>query len=100
MSEHKTRRSLALLLALGALGATSVLSAVPVVAQDQPTPPDAVAEFTPIEPGIGEGLTIGFTQLALGVPFPKPCRPGWRKPRRWRVSSSSHATVNSAPPKP
>ena len=52
------------------------LSAFPAAAQNAPTPPEAVAEFQPIEPGIGEGLTIGFTQLGLGVPFTEALQDG------------------------
>lgn len=62
-------------------GATAILALAlagfPAVAQDAgPTPPDAVAEFVPIEPGSGEGLTIGFTQLGLGVPFTEALQAG------------------------
>lgn len=54
-----------------------VAAALPAVAQDAgPTPPEAVAEFTPIVPGSGEGLTIGFTQLGLGVPFTEALQAG------------------------
>lgn len=56
--------------------AALLLSAGMAVAQDMPTPPDAVAAFEPIEPGIGEGLTIGFTQLGLGVPFTEALQAG------------------------
>ncbi len=42
----------------------------------QVQPPPEVAEFEEIEPGSGEGLTIGFTQLALGVPFPEALQRG------------------------
>ncbi|WP_323765798.1 sugar ABC transporter substrate-binding protein [Marinovum sp.] len=45
-------------------------------AQEAPTPPEAVADFAPITPGIGEGLTIGFTQLGLGVPFTEALQSG------------------------
>lgn len=41
-----------------------------------PTPPAEVAEFEEIEPGSGEGLTIGFTQLALSSPFPQALQAG------------------------
>jgi len=51
-----------------------------VVAQDAaasaPTPPPEVAQFGEIEPNSGAGLTIGFTQLALGVPFPEALQRG------------------------
>lgn len=76
MSEHKSRRPLALLFALSWLGATAAAPMAPALAQEGITPPDEVAEFAPIEPGIGEGLTIGFTQLALGVPFPEALQTG------------------------
>ncbi|WBU60588.1 sugar ABC transporter substrate-binding protein [Paracoccus albus] len=58
------------------LATFATLFAGTVFAQDAPTPPDAVAEFAPIEAGMGEGLTIGFTQLALGVPFPEALQTG------------------------
>lgn len=76
MSEHKARRPVALLFALSWLGATAALPVVPALAQEGITPPNAVAEFNPIEPGIGEGLTIGFTQLGLGVPFTEALQAG------------------------
>lgn len=68
----KTRRIGRLIGASGAF----VLSASVAFAQEMPTPPDAVAAFEPIEPGIGEGLTIGFTQLGLGVPFTEALQSG------------------------
>lgn len=34
-----------------------------------PTPPADVVAFDDIEPGSGEGLTIGFTQLSLSIAF-------------------------------
>ncbi|WP_244464832.1 sugar ABC transporter substrate-binding protein [Martelella endophytica] len=73
MSETLLRR-----VAGGAIGLVLVFMAAvsPALSQEKPTPPDAVAEFKPIEPGIGEGLTIGFTQLALGVPFPEALQRG------------------------
>ncbi|MCD7060617.1 sugar ABC transporter substrate-binding protein [Pelagibacterium xiamenense] len=76
MSEHKPGRPLALLLTLASLAATAMLPAAPAVAQEGITPPDAVAAFHPIEPGIGEGLVIGFTQLGLGVPFTEALQAG------------------------
>lgn len=41
-----------------------------------PTPPAEVAAFEEVEPGSGEGLTIGFTQLALSSPFPQALQEG------------------------
>ena len=45
-------------------------------ATQTPTPPTEVAQFEEIEPGSGEGLTIGFTQLALGIPFAEALQQG------------------------
>jgi hypothetical protein len=57
-------RRLARLAGSAAASLALAAAALPALAQDAgPTPPDAVFEFTPIEPGSGEGLTIGFTQL-------------------------------------
>ncbi len=39
-------------------------------------PPPEVAAFQPIQPGSGEGITIGFTQLGLGVPFTEALQRG------------------------
>lgn len=44
-----------------------------------PTPPPEVAKFAPIEPGSAKGLTIGFTQLILGVPFTDALQRGMEK---------------------
>ncbi|GLQ56212.1 sugar ABC transporter substrate-binding protein [Devosia nitrariae] len=64
-------------LAVIALGSTLWLPALPAIAQDAGiTPPAEVAQFAEIEVGSGEGLTIGFTQLALGVPFPEALQRG------------------------
>ncbi|WP_374312090.1 sugar ABC transporter substrate-binding protein [Microbacterium sp.] len=41
-----------------------------------PTPPTDVAEFQPVEPGSGEGLTVGFTQLTLAAAFPTALQAG------------------------
>ena len=41
-----------------------------------PAPPSDVASFGPIEPGSGEGLTVGFTQLTLAAPFPTALQSG------------------------
>lgn len=72
MSEFtKTRRIMRAVAAFAAITLAGVASA-----QDAPTPPDAVAQFAPIEPGIGEGLTIGFTQLGLGIPFTEALQAG------------------------
>ena len=65
-------RPLAAFVGVVGLAATNVS-----VAQDAGiTPPAEVAQFGEIEPGSGEGLTIGFTQLALGVPFPEALQRG------------------------
>lgn len=74
MKGFSTIRSLATVIALaGTLG----LPALPAAAQDAGiAPPAEVAQFGEIEPGSGEGLTIGFTQLALGVPFPEALQRG------------------------
>lgn len=64
----------AMVLGLTALGSSMIM---PVVAQDAGiAPPPEVAAFAPIEPGVGEGLTIGFTQLGLGVPFTEALQRG------------------------
>lgn len=76
MTEFKTPRRMAQVLGGACLFSAVVLTGMPVVAQDVPTPPDAVASFEPIQPGMGEGLTIGFTQLALGIPFPEALQTG------------------------
>ncbi|WP_428929303.1 sugar ABC transporter substrate-binding protein [Marinibacterium sp. SX1] len=68
----KTRRALTGLPAL-LLAGTAPLAAM---AQDMPKAPEAVAAFEPVAAGSGEGLTIGFTQLALGVPFPEALQRG------------------------
>ncbi len=44
-----------------------------------PTPPAEVAKFEPIAPGSGKGLTLGFTQLILGVPFTDALQRGMEK---------------------
>lgn len=41
-----------------------------------PTPPAGVATFEPIEPGSGEGLSVGFTQLTLAAAFPTALQAG------------------------
>ncbi len=70
MNSRKTMRSIGTLVGLIGLAA-------PVVAQDAGiTPPPEVAQFAPIEAGSGEGLTIGFTQLGLGVPFTEALQRG------------------------
>lgn len=76
MTDH-TRTPLARLMATGCLAGALALAGTPLMAQDAGvTPPDAVAQFEPIEPGSGEGLTIGFTQLGLGVPFTEALQKG------------------------
>lgn len=76
MSERFTPQAAPRLLNSVALVAALATGVTPAVAQDGPAPPDAVQQFAPIEPGSGEGLTIGFTQLALGVPFPEALQRG------------------------
>ncbi len=72
MNIIRTLRPLAAFVGVVGLAATNVS-----VAQDAGiTPPAEVAQFGEIEPGSGEGLTIGFTQLALGVPFPEALQRG------------------------
>lgn len=73
MTNHINTRRMA-----GIFGAAGVmaLSTGMALAQQMPTPPAAVAAFEPIAPGIGEGLTIGFTQLGLGVPFTEALQSG------------------------
>lgn len=72
MPEHRTTPHI-----LRSLTATAaMLLTGAAAAQDAPTPPDAVAAFEPVAEGSGEGLTIGFTQLALGVPFPEALQKG------------------------
>lgn len=59
------------------LAAMLVLLGGNAAAQDTGiTPPPEVAQFAPIEAGSGEGLTIGFTQLGLGVPFTEALQKG------------------------
>lgn len=66
------RRLLAAFCMTGALA----LATQTVLAQDAPTRPEGLSEFKPIEPGIGKGLTIGFTQLIAGVPFTEALQKG------------------------
>lgn len=74
MKSHTRIHPLAMLLGLAAMGSSLVM---PATAQDAGiTPPAEVAAFAPIEAGIGEGLTIGFTQLGLGVPFTEALQRG------------------------
>ncbi|NGP18862.1 sugar ABC transporter substrate-binding protein [Devosia aurantiaca] len=71
-----TRLSRPLGMALG-LAALVGSMAMPAVAQDAGiTPPPEVVQFGEIEAGSGEGLTIGFTQLGLGVPFTEALQRG------------------------
>jgi ribose transport system substrate-binding protein len=73
MNYFKTIRPLGLTLGLAALAG----AALPAVAQDAGiTPPPEVVQFGEIEAGSGEGLTIGFTQLGLGVPFTEALQKG------------------------
>ncbi|MBW9116544.1 sugar ABC transporter substrate-binding protein [Rhizobium cauense] len=44
-----------------------------------PTPPVEVAKFEPIAPDSAKGLTLGFTQLILGVPFTDALQRGMEK---------------------
>ncbi|UXN75038.1 substrate-binding domain-containing protein [Devosia sp. A8/3-2] len=69
------RRINPLVVALGL--ASLMLPMLPAAAQDAGIkPPAEVAAFGAIEPGIGEGLTIGFTQLGTGVPFTEALQRG------------------------
>lgn len=71
MTILRTLRPLAVVLSVLGMASTNV------VAQDAGiTPPPEVAQFADIEPGSGEGLTIGFTQLGLGVPFTEALQKG------------------------
>lgn len=73
----KTRGPVGRLLGLAGLVGVIMAPALPVSAQDAGiTPPAEVAQFGEIEPGSGEGLTIGFTQLGLGVPFTEALQKG------------------------
>lgn len=76
--KYPTRmRPLAMLLRLASLGSMLALPAMPAVAQDAGiTPPPEVVQFGEIEAGSGEGITIGFTQLGLGVPFTEALQRG------------------------
>ncbi|SHI43842.1 sugar ABC transporter substrate-binding protein [Wenxinia saemankumensis] len=69
---HATLRAVAATCA----GTALALAGGPALAQEGITPPDAVVQFEPVEPGSGEGLTIGFTQLGLGVPFTEALQSG------------------------
>lgn len=74
MNYLKTMRPMAMVLGLASLGDTLVL---PANAQDAGiTPPPEVVQFGEIEAGSGDGLTIGFTQLGLGVPFTEALQKG------------------------
>ncbi|MGV8853062.1 MAG: sugar ABC transporter substrate-binding protein [Devosia sp.] len=74
MTYTKMIRRLAMVLGLASLGGSLLM---PAMAQDAGiTPPAEVAAFGPIEPGSGAGLTIGFTQLGLGVPFTEALQQG------------------------
>lgn len=74
MNYIKTMRPMAMVLGLASLGGTLVL---PANAQDAGiTPPPEVVQFGEIEAGSGDGLTIGFTQLGLGVPFTEALQKG------------------------
>jgi ribose transport system substrate-binding protein len=74
MNDTNRTRGLGMILGLAALAGSLV---VPATAQDAGlTPPPEVAAFAPIEAGSGDGLTIGFTQLGLGVPFTEALQRG------------------------
>jgi ribose transport system substrate-binding protein len=64
-------------LALGILAALAGSMVGPATAQDAGiAPPPEVVQFGEIEPGSGDGITIGFTQLGLGVPFTEALQRG------------------------
>ncbi|GAA0820045.1 substrate-binding domain-containing protein [Streptosporangium amethystogenes subsp. fukuiense] len=46
------------------------------VTAEPPKAPEGVVEFEQAEPGSGEGLTIGFTQLSLASGFPQDVQKG------------------------
>ena len=63
-------------LVVGTLGLVTAM-VLPSHAQDAGIkPPPEVAAFAPVEAGSGAGLTIGFTQLGLGVPFTEALQRG------------------------
>ena len=69
-----TAAAAVLLLATGCSAGTQQAGTTPSTVNldaAAPTPPEGVAEFRQAEPGSGEGLTIGFTQLILAAPFPQ-----------------------------
>lgn len=71
MTIMRTLRPVAVVLSVLGMASTNV------VAQDAGiAPPPEVAQFADIEAGSGEGLTIGFTQLGLGVPFTEALQKG------------------------
>ncbi len=71
----KIERTLKLFVALA--GMLSLTHVHTVLAQDAGiAPPPEVAQFGEITPGSGAGLTIGFTQLGLGVPFTEALQKG------------------------
>ena len=73
---RQTKRIRALAMLLGLVSLASAL-ALPAMAQDAGiAPPAEVAAFGPIAAGSGDGLTIGFTQLGLGVPFTEALQRG------------------------
>lgn len=74
MNISRTTKTLGIL--LGSVGLACGM-VTPSLAQDVGiTPPPEVAAFAPIEAGSGEGITIGFTQLGLGVPFTEALQRG------------------------
>jgi ribose transport system substrate-binding protein len=64
--------------ALG-LATTAAIAADANVNAPAPAVPSDVAQFQPMVPGSAKGLTIGFTQLFLGVPFPDALQRGMEK---------------------
>ncbi|KKB80400.1 sugar ABC transporter substrate-binding protein [Devosia soli] len=71
MTILRSLRPVAVMLSVIGMASTNV------IAQDAGiTPPPEVAQFEEIAPGSGEGLTIGFTQLGLGVPFTEALQKG------------------------
>lgn len=75
LEQNKLRMAVRLCIAAG----LAVAAPIVAVAQNMPEPPPEVVQFAPIEPGIGEGITIGFTQLIGGVPFTTALQAGLDK---------------------
>ncbi|RVP91790.1 sugar ABC transporter substrate-binding protein, partial [Sinorhizobium meliloti] len=76
----RARRLIGLFFA-ATMGLASPMATAAEINLDAPAPtfPPEIAKFQAIEPGSAEGLTIGFTQLILGVPFPDALQAGMEK---------------------